>query len=97
MAAEQNKSLISTGNVESLIHFVRGQKVMFAADLARIYGVTAARLNQQFNRNRNRFPDDFAFQVSKEELESLMLQTATSKPGRKENARQYRVRAPKIK
>lgn len=54
---------------------------MFAADLARIYGVTPARLNQQFNRNRNRFPSDFAFQLTKDELDSLMLQIATSNRG----------------
>lgn len=55
---------------------------MLDSDLANIYGVTTARLNQQVNRNQERFPEDFMFQLTKEEYESLMLQFATSKKGR---------------
>jgi len=47
--------------------------------LARLYGVTTARLNQQVRRNDERFPDDFMFELTKEEYDCLMLQLARSK------------------
>ena len=55
---------------------------MLDADLAHLYGVTTARLNQQVNRNPERFPSDFMFQLTVKEFKGLMLQTATSKKGR---------------
>ena len=57
---------------------IRGHKVMLDSDLAAIYGVATARLNQQVARNRKRFPSDFMFQLSKQEFDGLMLQNATS-------------------
>jgi hypothetical protein len=68
--------------IENVIRIIRGQKVMFDADLATVYGVSTTRLNQQIRRNRDRFPSDFAFQLTTEEFNGLMLQTATSKTGR---------------
>lgn len=68
--------------LEHLIYEIRGQKVMLDADLASVYGVTTARLNQQVKRNQERFPSDFVFQVTNAEYEALMLQIATSKTGR---------------
>jgi hypothetical protein len=62
----------------SQIYFIRGRKVMIDSDLARIYGVTTARLNQQVTRNQDRFPSDFMFELSLEEYRNLMLQIATS-------------------
>ncbi len=56
---------------------VRDQKVVLDADLALVYGVTTKRLNEQFRRNRKRFPKDFAFQLTAEEFESLRSQAAT--------------------
>ena len=64
-------------NIESLIHIVRGEKVMFDSDLAMLYGVTTSRLNEQVKRNINRFPDDFMFQLTKEEWNALRSQIAT--------------------
>ena len=55
---------------------------MLDSDLAALYGVTTARLNQQANRNLERFPEDFMFQLTNEEFKGLMLQIATSKKGR---------------
>jgi hypothetical protein len=78
----EDKRLIPAGDIERLIYLIRGQKVMLDFDLAEIYGVTTARLNQQVRRNRERFPRDFAFQLTKAEFETLMLQIATSKKGR---------------
>ena len=56
---------------------VREQKIVIDSDLAAVYGVTTKRLNEQFRRNRKRFPEDFAFQLSVEEYESLRAQIAT--------------------
>jgi len=55
--------------IESVIHTVRSEKVILDVDLARIYGVTTKRLNEQVKRNVRRFPVDFAFRLSKVELE----------------------------
>ena len=65
-------------NLESAIYLIRGQRVMLDADLAAIYRVTTKRLNEQLKRNPNRFPEDFAFQLTIEELTDLRSQFATS-------------------
>lgn len=64
------------------IIILRRQRVLLDVELAALYGVTTARLNQQVRRNLRRFPGDFMFQLSAEEHAALMLQNATSKPGR---------------
>jgi hypothetical protein len=64
--------------IESAIHLIRGQRVMLDSDLAAIYSVSTKRLNEQFKRNRSRFPEDFAFQLTAEELANLKSQIATS-------------------
>jgi hypothetical protein len=63
------------------IFVLRGQRVLLDSDLARLYGVPTARLNQQVRRNHDRFPEDFSFSMTKQELASLMLQFATSNRG----------------
>ena len=63
---------------EPAIHLVRGQRVMLDSDLAAIYRVTTKRLNEQIRRNRNRFPADFAFQLTTQEFTILRSQIATS-------------------
>jgi hypothetical protein len=68
--------------VESLIRLIRGQRVILDSDLATIYKVSTARLNQQVRRNTERFPEDFAFQLTPDEFAGLMLQIATSNKGR---------------
>jgi hypothetical protein len=60
---------------------IRDQKVVLDSDLARVYSVTTKRLNEQLRRNRKRFPQDFAFQLSVEEYESLRWQIATLDKG----------------
>ena len=64
-------------NIESLIHTIRGQRVMFDSDLAILYGVETRALNQAVKRNLRRFPDDFMFQLSKEEWSALRSQIVT--------------------
>jgi hypothetical protein len=68
--------------IEEMIFSLHGEKAILDSDLALIYGVTTARLNQQVKRNRERFPIDFVFQLTKAEFNSLMLQNATSNPSR---------------
>jgi phage regulator Rha-like protein len=65
--------------VESLIHLIRGQRVILDADLARIYGVPTRQLNQAIKRNLDRFPDDFAFQLEPQEVAALRSQIVISK------------------
>ena len=59
----------SVEQIESLIITVRGKQVILDRDLARLYGVETKRLNEQVRRNIERFPEDFMFQLSKEEAE----------------------------
>jgi hypothetical protein len=74
-------SLIPAEAIEKSILTIRGQRVILDADLAVIYGVTTARLNQQVRRNHDRFPDDFAYSLTQQEVAPLMLQNATSRTG----------------
>ena len=74
-------SIIPVERVEQCIYVIRGQKVILDADLARIYGVSTARLNQQVRRNRKKFPPDFVFELTREEFDNLMLHSATSSSG----------------
>lgn len=67
--------------VANRIIAIRGQRVLLDRDLAELYGVTTARLNQQVRRNRARFPTDFLISLSREEHKNLMLQNATSSWG----------------
>lgn len=63
---------------QDVIARVRGHAVILDADLAALYGVTVKRLNQQTTRNRDRFPEDFVFQLTAREWQALRLQNATS-------------------
>ena len=64
--------------VDNMILTVRGQKVILDSDLARIYGVPTKRLNEQVRRNADRFPLDFAFVLTDQEVANLRSQIATS-------------------
>jgi len=73
---------LSIGEIAQRIHLIRGQRVVLDTDLAAFYGETTKRFNQQVNRNRERFPDDFMFQLDAQEFAALRLQFATLKTGR---------------
>lgn len=77
-----DSSLIPAERIERSILLIRGHKVMLDSDLAKLYEVSTARLNQQVRRNISRFPPDFMFELTPEEVDLLMLQIATSKKGR---------------
>jgi len=64
--------------VDDVILTIRGHKVILDRDLAMLYGVEVKRLNEQVKRNRDRFPDDFAFQLTLQEVTNLKSQFATS-------------------
>ena len=83
MAKHNDIAKVETGvlqpleQIEDLIHVIRGKQVMLDRDLARRYGVETKRLNQQVQRNIERFPEDFMFQLTKEEAELSRSQNAT--------------------
>lgn len=78
MPKDKKGLFVPLESVVSRIFLVRGQKVMLDADLAELYGVPTRRLNEQVRRNADRFPEDFAFQMTNQELAILMSQNATS-------------------
>ena len=71
------------------IHEIRDEAVMLDRDLALLYGVETKRFNEQFRRNRQRFPADFGFQLTAEEFTSLRSQLATLKPAGRGQHRKY--------
>lgn len=70
---------ITVDRIESMIYLVRGMKVMLDCDLAKLYGVSTKRLNEQMKRNFERFPVDFVFQLTRKERDNLRSQFATFK------------------
>ncbi len=78
---EDTKDIIVSENIQSKIYVIRGLQVMLDQDLADIYGYEVKALNQQVKRNISRFPEDFMFQLSKEEAEILKSQFVTSSWG----------------
>lgn len=69
-------------DVDGIIRTVRKQRVILDTDLAKLYGVQTFRFNEAVKRNRSRFPEDFMFQLTKEEAEALTSHIAMSKAGR---------------
>jgi hypothetical protein len=72
------KALINSNAIASAIYLVRGKKVMLDRDLAVLYGVSTKHLKRQVRRNRNRFPEDFMFELSNEETQNWRRQIGTS-------------------
>jgi hypothetical protein len=81
------QSLIPAARIEKVILLVRGQKVMLDADLAGLYGVETRVLVQAVKRNLERFPEDFMFQLNKEEADFLRSQIVTLKKGRGQHSK----------
>ncbi len=78
MAKQQQLSLLPVERIEKSILQIRGQRVILDRDLAALYDVPTMVLNQAVRRNISRFPDDFMFQLTKEELENWKAQFVTS-------------------
>jgi len=81
MASNQIIKTLYESDIVERIYIIRGQKAMLDKDLAEMYGVEVKRLNEAIRRNISRFPDDFMFQVTKDEWENLKTQFATSSWG----------------
>ena len=75
------KDLIPTERIEGTILLIRGHKVILDADLAKLYGVTTFNLNKAVKRNLDRFPDDFMFQLTYQEVRNLIFQIGISSWG----------------
>ena len=72
MAKKQIQVGFTDESVMNKILFIRNKKVMIDRDLAELYGVTTFRLNEQIKRNKKRFPEDFMFQLSKDEKDEVI-------------------------
>jgi len=75
------REIIPAARIAQSIYFLRGQKVLLDSDLAALYGVTTAALNQAVRRNQARFPADFMFRLTAEEEEDLKCQFGVSNKG----------------
>ena len=73
--------LVQVSKIEKRIYTIRGMQVMLDRDLAELYGVKSIRLREQVKRNSNRFPEDFMFQISEDEVDYMVSQNAI--PSRK--------------
>lgn len=88
MAAQNNSPMaapvttLATADLSHLILTIRRQRVLLDSDLAALYGVETKNLNKAVQRNKERFPADFMFQLSPEEHKALRFQSGTSKTGR---------------
>lgn len=80
---------IDETNITDIIYTIRGKQVMLDSDLASLYQVTTKRLNEQVSRNKNRFPAEFMFRLTKEEYENLRSQIATSSEDNAHGGRRY--------
>ena len=83
MAENKKIAIVTRERISQAILLIRGHKVMLDADLAALYGVETKVLLQSVKRNITRFPDDFMFQITKEELENWRSQIVTSNPSAK--------------
>lgn len=79
--AKRRTELIPVKRILKTIIAIRGEKVILDSDLAKLYGVETRRLNEQVRRNTDKFPEDFMFQLTKEEFANLKSQIATSSFG----------------
>lgn len=74
----KHETIVATRNIEKQILLIRGEKVILDSDLADLYSVETKTLTRAVNRNKDRFPEDFTFQLSKEEFDILRRQSGTS-------------------
>ena len=68
--------ILSNNELQKKIHIIRGAQVMLDRDLAELYEVKPIRLREQVKRNSKRFPEDFMFQITMDEVEDLLSQNA---------------------
>jgi len=73
--------IVAEERILKFIMVIHGEKVILDSDLSQLYGVETRRLNEQVRRNLDKFPNDFMFQLTKDEFTNLKSQIATSSPG----------------
>ncbi len=78
MAEVTKNEIMVIDHIENLVYRIRGQQVMLDTDLAEIYGYEVKYLNRQVKRNIERFPEDFMFQITKDEVQELRCQNVTA-------------------
>ena len=79
-------------NIENMIYEIRGKQVMFNSDVARLYNVETKRINEVIKRNINRFPEEFCFQITIEELEKLSSRSQFATLNKSNNYRGYNIK-----
>jgi len=89
MTEDKLPVVIDDKEIRNMIYTFRGKQVMMDSDLADLYQVTTKRLNEQVNRNKDRFPPQFMFQLTEDEYKNLRSQFATSSDGGKHGGRRY--------
>ncbi len=89
MAEDKNLVIVDNKEIQNLIYTIRDKQVMTDSDLAILYQVETKYLNRQRTRNADRFPEDFCFQLTKEEYEFLRCQNVTSKKESGSGGRRY--------
>ena len=87
---------ISETTIKNLIYVIRGQQVMLDSDLAMLYHVETFNLNKAMKRNVDRFPEDFCFQLTKEEYKNLIFQSGISSLQESENKHGGRRKLPYV-
>ncbi len=88
---------ITSESIAPLVYWIRHEKVMLDSDLAGLYGVETKALNRAVKRNLDRFPEDFMFQLTAEEVEALRCQTGTLKDASASENRSQIVSASNLK
>ena len=89
MTEDKNLAIVDNREIQNLIYTIRDKQVMIYSDLAGLYQVETKYLNRQRSRNADRFPEDFCFQLTKEEYEVLRCQNVTSKNEEGSGGRRY--------
>ena len=87
-----NEVVIDNLNIENMIYEIRGKQVMFNSDVARLYNVETKVLNQVIKRNINRFPEEFCFQITIEELEKVSSRSHFVTLNKSNNCRGYNIK-----
>ena len=83
---------VETLNIEDMIYEIRGRQVMFNSDVAKLYNVATKRINEVIKRNINRFPEEFCFQITIEELEKVSSRSHFVTLNKSNNYRGYNIK-----
>ena len=89
MAKSKQTDVVPVEHITQSILVLRGHRVLLDTELASLYGVSTKRFNEQVRRNRERFPEDFMFQLTAEEHSALRSQIATSNAAHGRGGRRY--------